>query len=297
MVYLPHVSKYPIEYENDFIGRIAEEFSNKINRGVPLHAESQLLEINLLHAEFDNGVRETTKRVVEDDTILWRFVGFVSSIVGLLCYALSPSFTRLIRGWNPLKLGLYVVLAYIIWAIILLAKQRPFSWKSKLTTMVGFVIFMLSNAYSFYFDKVMSGKPDILSMVSNVAFALMAVSFSKVFKIGSDFGVLSCFLALLAAQLMTIHFLLIFVAIFIGFPLFVMNSTLVSKLKVRSPGQNIHSSSHSQPPEVNSGGQAFQPSSNSQPEVGNEGQDIFSSSNSPQVEDGSEGEHAITLIL
>ncbi|PNX78254.1 exocyst complex component [Trifolium pratense] len=34
-----------------------------------------------------------------------RFVCFVSSIVGLLCYALSSSFNHLFGNWNFLKLG------------------------------------------------------------------------------------------------------------------------------------------------------------------------------------------------
>lgn len=167
-----------------------------------------------------------------------------------------------------MKIVLFIVLAFVIWATILFAKQRPFSWQGKLTAIMGFLVFMLTDVYSFYFDKAMSGKPDILSMVSNVAFALTSLSLSRVFNIGYDLGIFSCFQALLTAQLMTIHFLLILVAIVIGCPLFVMHFALDSKSEVGNEGKDIHSPLDSRP-KVGNGDRAIHSSSNSQPaEVG-----------------------------
>ncbi|KAJ7949022.1 Exocyst subunit exo70 family protein [Quillaja saponaria] len=39
--------------------------------------------------------------------LLWRIVGFVSSIVGFICYALSSSFKQLVGEWNPWKIVIY----------------------------------------------------------------------------------------------------------------------------------------------------------------------------------------------
>ncbi|KAE9615120.1 putative transcription factor WRKY family [Lupinus albus] len=40
---------------------------------------------------------------------LWRIVGFISSFIGLLCYALSSSFKHLFGEWNLLKIIVYTI--------------------------------------------------------------------------------------------------------------------------------------------------------------------------------------------
>ncbi|KAF1868946.1 hypothetical protein Lal_00048225 [Lupinus albus] len=41
---------------------------------------------------------------------LWRIVGFISSFIGLLCYALSSSFKHLFGEWNLLKIIVYTII-------------------------------------------------------------------------------------------------------------------------------------------------------------------------------------------
>ncbi|KAE9620092.1 hypothetical protein Lalb_Chr02g0160091 [Lupinus albus] len=53
--------------------------------------------------------------------MLWRLVGFMSSIVGFTCYALSPSFNDLFGNRNPLKM-VYSVVSSIISILMLLVK-------------------------------------------------------------------------------------------------------------------------------------------------------------------------------
>ncbi|KAE9596064.1 putative exocyst complex component Exo70, cullin repeat-like-containing domain-containing protein [Lupinus albus] len=60
-------------------------------------------------------------------TKIWRIVGFVSAVVGLLCYALSSSFNLLFGDWNFSKIFLYCVFSFIICFITLFAKVWQFS--------------------------------------------------------------------------------------------------------------------------------------------------------------------------
>lgn len=53
---------------------------------------------------------------------VWRFVGFASAIVGLVCYALSSSFNYLFGEWNLSKIILYSVISFIICLMILYPK-------------------------------------------------------------------------------------------------------------------------------------------------------------------------------
>lgn len=48
-------------------------------------------------------------------------------VLGLLSYALGPSFNRLFGRWNPFKVFLYVVLSLAILTTILFAKQSSIS--------------------------------------------------------------------------------------------------------------------------------------------------------------------------
>lgn len=93
----------------------------------------------------------------------------------------------------------------------------------------------------------MAGKPEILSVVSNAAFALMSLSLSNLFKLGFEIGIFSYFLGCFAIQLWTINKNLILVSIIFGCPLFVMQSTLDSQPEPTNGDQDIHSSSDSRP--------------------------------------------------
>jgi len=156
----------------------------------------------------------------------WRVVGLMSSVVGLLCYALSPSFNRLIGKWNPFKVFLYVVSSLFIFTTVLFAKQSSLSTKHAqlIKTCAIFAVLMIISVYSFVYDRAVNGKPDILSVVSNAAFALVSLSLHRLFKLKSEMGIFSYFLCCFTVQLLTINWMLIFVAIIYGGLLFVMHS-------------------------------------------------------------------------
>jgi hypothetical protein len=120
---------------------------------------------------------------VMTETATWRAVGLMSSLVGLLCYTLSPSFDRLIGRWEPFKVFLYIVLSLALLTTILFAKQLSLSTgigHLKRTCTV-FAVVMIISVYSFFYDRAVDGKPDILSVVSNAAFALVSLSLHKLF--------------------------------------------------------------------------------------------------------------------
>ncbi|KAL5066640.1 hypothetical protein RYX36_017527 [Vicia faba] len=96
--------------------------------------------------------------------------------------------------------------------------QTEMAWRlvGLMTSVVGLSL------YSFFYDKAVNGKPETLSIVSNAAFALVSLSLDKLVRFGVEIG---CF----AVQLVTINWMLIFVAIFFGCPLFVMHSSINSR--------------------------------------------------------------------
>jgi len=91
---------------------------------------------------------------------VWRFVSSASSVVGLLCYALSSSFNHLFGKWTLLKVFLYSVFSLIIWVTILFAKISQHSSNLQLKAHLAYLVLMTTSVYSFFSDKVLNGKPD-----------------------------------------------------------------------------------------------------------------------------------------
>ena len=170
----------------------------------------------------------------------WRVVGFMSCIVGLLCYALSPSFNRLFGRWNPFKVFLYVALSLAILTTIIFAKKASPSTRNVQLkkTCITFVVLMIISVYSFYNDTAVSGKPDILSVISNAAFALVSVSLHRLLQFGVEMGVFSYFVGCFTIQLLTINWMLNFIAIIFGFMLFLLHSTMNPQPNVASERQD-----------------------------------------------------------
>ncbi|KAJ1386709.1 putative transmembrane protein [Sesbania bispinosa] len=215
---------------------------------------------------------QTSQRLFQAK-MMWRLVGFVSSVVGLLCYALSPSFNRLIGGWNIFKLFLYVVLSLVVCATILFAKQSSLLTQHvQLQMCMSSAVLIIISVYSFFYDKAVSGRPETLSLVSNAAFALVSLSLSRLIQFRFDMGIFSYFVGCLTIQLVTINWKLILVAIIFGCPLLIMHS--FSDCRLKAGGQVIHSYSDSQP-DTGDEGHVVHSSLNSQPEVGRFGQHVI----------------------
>ncbi|XP_058758440.1 uncharacterized protein LOC131631688 [Vicia villosa] len=144
---------------------------------------------------------------------IWRFVCFVSSIVGLLCFALSSSFNNLFGNWNFFKVFLYTIFSFIICLTILFANTCQTSSTSiGLKAHLVFSVFTITRIYSFFFDKA-NGKPDSYSLISCAAFAIMSLSLSKQTHFGFEVDLLYFFCGYLTLQLMKIKLFLVVVGV------------------------------------------------------------------------------------
>lgn len=105
--------------EHKIISNIVKQVSTRIQR-VPIHNEISDVDRKVSQASQSvPGVSQTAHKATKVKMPIphwdfkaektWRVVGLMSSVVGLLCYALSPSFNRLIGRWKPFKFFLYGV--------------------------------------------------------------------------------------------------------------------------------------------------------------------------------------------
>ncbi|XP_058747945.1 exocyst complex component EXO70B1-like [Vicia villosa] len=161
-------------------------------------------------------------------TKLWRFVGFASAIVGLLCYALSSSFNHLFGNWNFMKIFLYTVFSFIICLIILFARTWQHSSSLRFKAHSAFLVLTITSVYSFFSDKVMNGKPDAYSLISCVAFAVMSLSLSRQIQCGFEVDLMYFYLGCLIVQLMKIKLSLAVIGIGFSYSLIILRSSFLS---------------------------------------------------------------------
>ena len=167
-----------------------------------VHEASQISQI----ADVSQDRLQILRRVFHDERT-WRVVSLMSSVVGLLSYALSPSFNRLIGRWKHFKIFLYAVLSLAILYTILFAKKIPIPTRYELKSYTSFAVLVIISIsmYPFFYDKAVDGKPEVLSIVSNAAFALLSLSLQKLIKFEFEFGMFTYFLGCFAFQLFTVN--------------------------------------------------------------------------------------------
>ncbi|KAK7300872.1 hypothetical protein RJT34_11723 [Clitoria ternatea] len=155
-----------------------------------------------------------------------RFISFTSSVVGLLVYSLSSSFNRLFGKWNLWKILLYIIFSFIICLSVLFAKvchcQRSPSFR--LEAQLAFLVLIITSVYSFFYDKVLNGKPDAYSIISNAAFAIMSLGLSREIHCGIEVDLLYFFSGCLIVQLMKIKLCLFIVGAGVSYSLIVLRS-------------------------------------------------------------------------
>ncbi|XP_061365189.1 uncharacterized protein LOC133308569 [Gastrolobium bilobum] len=171
---------------------------------------------------------------------LWRVVGFMSSIVGLLCYALSSSFKHLFGELNFLKIILYTVVSFIISNMMLFLKKWKLSRSFLQKAHVGVLVLLLTSLYSFEIDKAVNGKPDLLSLISSAAFALMSLCLSKQINLGFETDLLNFFLGCLTVQLMKINLILCIITAIFSYSLMVLYSKLGSQSEIGTLEMDNH---------------------------------------------------------
>jgi hypothetical protein len=71
--------------------------------------------------------------------------------------------------------------------VILFAKLFQHSRSLRFKAHTAFLVLTITAVYSFFFDKVMNGKPDAYSLISCAAFAIMSLSLSRQTQCGFFF--------------------------------------------------------------------------------------------------------------
>ncbi|KAF7833807.1 exocyst complex component EXO70B1-like [Senna tora] len=148
---------------------------------------------------------------------LWRILGFISSVVGLLSYAWSSSFNNLFGEWTPFKIFLYTLVSFIITNITLFPNNQYFIKHSKsflFKSHLSFFALLLTSFYSYLCDKSQennnnngSSKPDILGLISSAAFAFMSLCLSLLhIPLGFETDLLQFYLELFILQFVQISF-------------------------------------------------------------------------------------------
>ncbi|KAK7321388.1 hypothetical protein VNO77_31991 [Canavalia gladiata] len=161
---------------------------------------------------------------------VWRFVCFISCVIGLLCYALSSSFNLLFGKWMWWKILLYIVFSFFIGLAFLFLKPWERSTSPRLETHMAYLVLMMTSVYSFFFDKEASGKADAYSLVSTAAFAIMSLGLSKLSHCGFEVDLLYFFCAFLVLQLIKVKLWLVIVGAGFTYSLFTLRSYLDTRV-------------------------------------------------------------------
>ncbi|KAK7393576.1 hypothetical protein VNO78_22134 [Psophocarpus tetragonolobus] len=133
---------------------------------------------------------------------LWRIIGFLSTLVGLITYAVSPPLSNLFQKgnlWVFVIIVVYCALGSLICCLMLCTTTWSLSKKTVLTANSFFFVLMVTSVYSFYLDKTQDNKKEkdadkVLNLVSCGAFSFMSLSLSRLTYIGFEAGVLNFFL-------------------------------------------------------------------------------------------------------
>jgi len=92
----------------------------------------------------------------------------------------------------------------------------------------AFLVLTITSVYSFYFDKVVNGKPDAYSLISCAAFAIMSLSLSRQSQCGFEVDLPYFFLGCLTVLLMKIKFQLFIIGAGLNYSLIILHSSFSS---------------------------------------------------------------------
>lgn len=115
---------------------------------------------------------------------------------------------------------------------MLFLKKWKLSRRFLLKAHFGVLVLLLTSLYSFVSDKDLKGKPDLLSLISCAAFALMSFSLSRQIDLGFESDLLNFFLGILTVQLMKINLMLSIVAAIFCYSVIILRSKLDSRHEV-----------------------------------------------------------------
>ncbi|KAJ1386245.1 Exocyst complex component Exo70 [Sesbania bispinosa] len=182
----------------------------------------------------------------------WRIVGFVSSVIGMLCYAWSLSFEHVGEKYHILKISLYGVVSFTIIFVMFFARKGlgRFSKSFLLKALVGVLALMLTSLYNFFSDKDSNQKTDVFNLISNGSFALMLLSLSKQIDLGFELELLNFYLGCLTIQLMKINLGFVLVGAAYCYLLNVLHSYSDFNQEIRTASNEEHVAIEIETPKV-----------------------------------------------
>lgn len=181
-------------------------------------------------------MRDLIWRLFHHQSKFWNFMGSLSAITGLVCFALSSTFKKLFGEWDFLHFLIYLSVSSVILLIALLARRIRVSGNFLLKGHMVLFNFGLTCLYSVVRDKTLTGKPDALSTISYGSFALMSLSMSRKFELGFETGLFSFFLACFSVQLIEISGILSVIAVGFSYVLINFRSYSDSQVEIGSTG-------------------------------------------------------------
>ncbi|KAL5055617.1 hypothetical protein RYX36_036299 [Vicia faba] len=117
---------------------------------------------------------------------------------------------------------------FIISLMILYANIWKSSSSLRFKAHTAFLVLTITYVYSFFFDKVVNGKPDAYSLVSCASFAIMSLSLSRRTHCGVEIYLLYFFLRFLIVQLMKISLQLLILGAGFIYSIIILRSSLSS---------------------------------------------------------------------
>ncbi|ESW14148.1 hypothetical protein PHAVU_008G257000 [Phaseolus vulgaris] len=140
-----------------------------------------------------------------------RLVCLASSVVGVICYALSSTFNHLLGNWTWWKILLYIVFSFIICLAVFFSPKRSSTTSLRLEAHLAYLVLIVTSVSSFLFDNAAKGKPDAFSLISCAAFATMPLGLSNLTQLGFWVDLLYFFSGSLIVQLMKMNLWLVIV--------------------------------------------------------------------------------------
>ncbi|XP_054823284.1 uncharacterized protein LOC129321522 [Prosopis cineraria] len=145
---------------------------------------------------------------------VWRFLGFGSSVLGFICFALGTPFQKLFGQWNLLKIVVYSIASLMFSILMLFVRdiEQRFPRVFRMKTLVSCSVLLLTSLYSYYDDRSKQGEGEgngyqsIVSLICFGSFTLTCKSLSRqVQQPRFDFAMSNFFLGLLVLAIMKIN--------------------------------------------------------------------------------------------
>lgn len=137
--------------------------------------------------------------LVRNESMIWKVVGLVSAMIGLVCFGLSSTYKMSFGKLGSAGLLVYVVVVLFLWFLTWRAKRIKV--QEGLRGLVVAPFFGIICLISVTHDKLLPGKSDALSIISYGCFGLVSLSMSAENELEIETGFSGFFLSMFTSQL------------------------------------------------------------------------------------------------